>query len=813
MFSRNFVALSTLAVLIISCGSGSPSGSSLKKTLPLGPISYVQVYEYTNTPINVQQPSPSSFSLNTTIINGANITFSDPITNKTNCVNPIQQMSYQSQIGEDTKIASFFGNLLSFIPVAGSVLSFGASAANFGIGQYLYNNSTGLTSCLAYSDQTFTHDFNIVQGEINNIESQITDINGEIQILLSDIITNARNIAGINNQTLSQADLYIVGSTSIDGMTQNFLKYSGLANQSGESTGASLLQMPISGYTDISTMVISDSTSYQIALMNATATQVNNSCTSNCFQYVSQAQNSALLLTYQSIYESYIVEIQQTLSNNQNIVPLIQNYNNSIVYLYQQSMLTLQSAYSIEFMINQANYFAAIRGIGAQYQIPSISNYGGTYYTYSDRIESTTLINQTNLYNAAQQQLSLVYSAKFNQLYINTIQYIMTDPAVAFQLESSQIAYYDVNGVLKSIYESNEYLENAGINVKTPISFTPGNSWKTKVGNTMGILYQFDGIRNPAICNSTLTNYIKNESAESQPFNSTSCPVLFNSSNGSTESGFYNGINLVPYVANYSTQKVILTESVNNIIPACNIGTSVGQVTGDFYFWMPSATSSPNKQNSAYLMCNYWNQQFNGTYNAQVANAMNGAGYLGEFNANGYNTFTGSIGGQSFSMTPLFSSDSSNVSAVDVLCYSYGESIPTMEYGNPLSMTGPLTECGNNGSSLWMGYPENGPITVAMQAELPFSDGFIAPIVLGFNINQDFATYTSMLYCNLSTSVTVNDENNQAINLCSNVMNSQNNAVESVTYFNFNHSMYLNNYGPESGPGFGFWHAWAFIYQ
>lgn len=811
MVTINKILSFSLAILLCSCGSGVSNSNENplpQKTLPLGPVSYTQVNDFTGAPITF---IANKLAINSLKYNnlGSNITFSDPIKNQTNCVNPIQQMSYQSQVGEDAKIVSFFGNMLSFIPVVGSVLSFGASASSFGIGQYLYNHPTGLTSCLAYSDQTFTNDLNEVQNELNGIESQVTDINGQIQILLSDIVINARSIAGINNQSLNQAELYINGSDSIDGMTQDFLKYSGLANQDGESSGNTLLDMSTNDYSEISTMVISDNINYQIALTNSSGTQVNNSCLNNCYQYVSQNQGSALILTYQSIYESYLDQIQQTLSQSQNIVPLVQNYNNTLVYLYQQSMLTLQSAYSIEFMINKANYFAAIRGLNKQYQIPTLSNYGGTYYTYSGKIESDNLVAQTNNYNLTQQQLSLLYSAKFNQLYINTIQYIMTDPAATFQLESSQIMYYDVNGVLKSIYESNEYLNNVSKNVVSPISFAPGSQWKTNNNGVMGVLYQFDGIRNPAICNSSLSNYVKNESSESKPFNAISCPVLFNSVNNSTESGYYNGINLIPYVANYNTQTVTLTESVNNIISACNIGETIGSITGDFYFWLPSATNSPNKQNSSYLMCNYWNQNFSNTYNSQLNNIYSGPAYLGEFFANGFNTIVGSNESLSFPMTPMFSSNNSGVSAVDVLCYSYGESIPALAYGYPLSMSGPISECGNNGSTLWLSYDGSEPITtVALQAEIPNSNGFIAPLIVAFNINYNNDVYTAMPYCNLNTSVTVNDENGQAINLCSNINNSSNNVVEFVQYLNFDQKISLNNYGMGN-----FYYTWAFYYQ
>lgn len=818
MHKLNLIYLVVAATLVCACSGGSSSqhGSSQVKTTPYGPISYLMVADITNT-----LTIPVSHGVTASIVRQlkgspvSNITFSDPIKNQTNCVNPIEQMSYQSSLGEDSKILSFFGNMLSFIPVAGSYLSFGTSVANFGIGQYLYNNPTGLTACLSYSDEQFTNDFNVVQNEITGIESQVTDIDGQLQILLSDIVTNAKSIAGINNQNLNQAELYITGSSSIDGMTQNFLKYAGLTNQSGESTGISLMQMSVSGYSELQTMVVSDSTSYQISLMNLSGTQVNNSCSNNCYQYVSQDQNSALILTYQSIYNSYKEQIQQALSNNQNIVPLIQNYNNTLVYLYQQSMVNLQSAYSIEFMINQANYFAAIRGLSSQYQVPSLSNSGGTYYTTSTTIESSNLIAQTNDYNLIQQQLSLLYAAKFNQLYINTIQYIMSDPAASFQVESGQTLYYDVNGVVKSIYESNGYIDNISKNVITPISLAPGNSWKEKNSNVMGILYQFDGLRNSAICTTAITNYVKNESnIANVPFNNLSCPVLFNSQDSTTESGFYNGINLVPYVANYNTSSVSLTESVNNLIAACNIGTTIGAITGDFYFWMPSATNSPIGESSGYLMCNLWNQSFSSTYNTQLNNIYSGgAPYIGEFHANGFNTFIESSE-NSFPMTPLFASESSEFSAVNVGCYSYGESIPLMAYGYPLSMSGPISQCGNNGSTLWAGYPNSPPLTIAVQTELPFSNGFIAPLILAFEIDFNNGIYVAMPYCNLTTPVTVKNTGGQDISLCTNI-----NTITSqvgyqyVQYLSFAPQISVNVYGPNDGPGFGFYSSWAFYYK
>lgn len=57
MFIINRILSVSLAILLCSCNSGVPNSNenqSPKRTLPLGPISYTQVNDFTGAPITLQ---------------------------------------------------------------------------------------------------------------------------------------------------------------------------------------------------------------------------------------------------------------------------------------------------------------------------------------------------------------------------------------------------------------------------------------------------------------------------------------------------------------------------------------------------------------------------------------------------------------------------------------------------------------------------------------------------------------------------------------------------------------------------------------
>lgn len=758
------IAISATAIYLGACSSGNSNNSQTSggtgntTTAPMGPISYKMVQDKTafdkvnfvllKTRYNQSLKSTVSSSYN---FPAGNVTFSDPFTNQNACPASLSAMSING-LGAASSTVGLVSSALNFIPVLGSALSFFGSAIASALGfASNVSSNVALTNCMAYTDAQFAQDFNTVQTEINNIQDKLTSVESDILLLQSEIVTNAMSIAGINTQNLSQAEVVISGSSTIDGLTQVFLQDAGLINQSSESTGLTLLDATTSNYASLSSLVNSNITNFQIALQNYTGSGILANCTGSCYNMVQQESGSALILTYQSIYNAYKDKINSALLQNQNIVPAMKDYDNTLAYLFLQSVFNLQSAFSLEFMINKANYFASLRNLGSQYQISSLGNVAGTYYGYT-AIESSNITAQTNAYNQAQQQLVSLYAARFNQLYVNTIQYMMSDVPAPFQIESNTLTYTDVNGQLTTVIESNAYLANVGINVVTPLSYLPGTLWKNGYNGTMhqsGILMQANGLKDPALCTSAIESYISNSAYMNigESLGAINCPSLYAANTGvATESGYYDGITLAPYMANANNNSIVLTQPVYNMLSSCALESQIGATNADMYFWMPSAANSPTGESAAYLLCTIWNPDVNSSAATSPFSPYyilgGGASNNAQSPANwiGYTTFGDGMPSSGNIRMPFVITASPNsqmrltplASSEPGIFYSsnspYGS---TQFYGYPLGM-----ESGTGDGALWFTSPTTAvvatPSILSANLNITSLDGFNAPFGVGY---------------------------------------------------------------------------------
>lgn len=136
------------------------------------------------------------------------------------------------------------------------------------------------------------------------------------------------------------------------------------------------------------------------------------------------------------------------LPSNPNLIAAYDGYNATLVSHYRQSLLVLQKAFLMEYLVNVLNYlyaqsqadppidsFAGCQPFGPTQQLVSWSNAPGTLYdcTRTEPSEFTVEFAQRDAFNLAQLKLTAMYASLANRLYENTVSYIFTDVPISPQ--------------------------------------------------------------------------------------------------------------------------------------------------------------------------------------------------------------------------------------------------------------------------------------------------------------------------------------------------------------------------------------------
>jgi hypothetical protein len=338
-------------------------------------------------------------------------------------------------------------------------------------------------------------------------------------------------------------------------------------------------------FTNAKQMAVSAGPQFQRNLQQFSGTDFvfssGGSCTQNdCSTHMVQVPNSALVSLYKDLFVTLQADIDtyaqpgQTpgipAPTNRNIVPLYDQYNTMLIKFWSQSVYALDEALQMEWLVNQMNYFRYTStprptDLGS---IPSWGGIPGTYYTYGGK----SLQEETDRYNAAQRNLARAYNARLNQLYLNTLNYLLTDVPVGPQAyPTAPLTWTDSQGVPRS-EPGPAYAAEMGVNIpvptglsqgRTPLSLVPtpsGDAWRSQA-----VLYQFAGLRDVAACWSSLQAY--NQTAGTAGTlqdwwnsNPNACPSIFRLADGSPLSytcdpnntsqckgSVYDGNTLTPY--------------------------------------------------------------------------------------------------------------------------------------------------------------------------------------------------------------------------------------------------------------------------
>ncbi len=658
---------------------------------------------------------------------------------------------------------------------AGSVLS-------------LFGSENG-NNCVAQEFQNIENQLFVQEQQINQIESNLSLSSN---FIWNSIATNAGNIAydEYNALTTSLADINGNG-----GALEYIYSAAGFYNSDAGALTSETLAQLVSNPTNLAAtaeaynnLVANDLPNIILQISGAkyTAPCEIESGYKVCYKTVTTDNNSVLINLLANTNSYLQAELTNQFNNGENLVPLLDDYNNTIMSYYQQSLSAIQNAYHLAYLANYLNYQT---GAGSATGMSDLFAVPDTYYESGISMGGPANATAQQMYNQAQQNLTLMTAALVNQLYTNIIGYIITDVPVGVQVypNTQQIPYYNQNGawmygesinysslVGKSL-ESTPTASQSLIMAMTSAQIGLSGNYQDLANNLKALggynpstnaspnlfFYQYSGLNNVATCIGSLESYNQQYGTLGNLVNafgsSGSCPSLLVGSNGAAvNQSVFSNATIQPYYTpsgNLPTLTGSVTNNINTI--ACN-DNSVGNLSAwSMYYYMPSSNyPSLGVQGTPYLMCGNW--QTTGV----TANMSNGQpGIIVNTPSNPYMY-------PYMLITTIDTNSGTNV-------YFHGQTTVTGQDSTTFwaivnGSSGSLTN-GNQYPSIMSGWiNENWPSgsiftgndqllhTIAVQELLP--DGFIAPYAISIGnlnngqplYNTNSISFTNMPYSSIS---------------------------------------------------------------
>lgn len=596
---------------------------------------------------------------------------------------------------------------ISFIPVVGPELGAVTAAAGGVLG--LMGDEAG-NACIQTDIGNLNTQLAAQQAEIGQIESQL--------LLDQNTFWNDYAAIAIGDAQSTDNTYRSAVQAQQNGFT-SFMQDTGLWNN-GQATVNTLINPSTTQMSDAGDAITQSS--FQSNLENIAGITIPTSVptripkkgqckqANKCYTHVKSSDTTYLIEAYQSFASALNAKIADYISNNltyilnssgtiQNITPLFQQYNNSIVGLYQQSIYAMQQSFMMEYSVNQLNYYCAWQAYTNQpgakcttssSQLPSLGGVTPTLYQYNPPQGSTYQSRREALkYNRAQLGLSLLYAAYFNQLYLNTLNYLITDAPIQGQSWPAaggaySYTYTNQNGksvkvktpgvLTTSTYTNNvgKGLSTAGLNStgyaqKYPLSYvTPGGSFTgTPLVNTTGamtnaVLYQYPELQDVSACIGNLTAYLVAHPSHTSMFTGDTlnfnCPSAFRQSNGdplvgpfsytnsqgavtNVNGSYYDGWTLIPWRLTASSPTgtppaIQLGGTMYNGVPSAMLGNiGLCSASNPAYQWATNLNNSTVGlvNGTPYLLCTNWAAQTfpanNDFYDALNINNFSGDGY------------------------------------------------------------------------------------------------------------------------------------------------------------------------------------------
>ncbi|MDD3266561.1 MAG: hypothetical protein PHC75_05200 [Burkholderiales bacterium] len=584
------VVISSLS--LIGCSNGA--SNTPQPTYPQGPISYKSIQQLF-TPQQEKQIKQRSL-----LLSGSGCG------------------AVMAQDAAGLAIASGF---ISLIPYAGPALAAVTGATGDSIG--LMGTTAG-NNCIIEEFANMQAQLNTQAQEINQI---VKNLNLSTNEIWNQMTSNDGTTLSIANNLYSQTINTI--SSQENGAIYQAMTKAGFWNPdtyqvNSQMTINNLLsESNTSNYSSFANYI--NTIDINSSVQQISGTQLNN-------LQASKNNNSEYINMLSALYNAFETQLvsQASSESNNNIVIQIDQYNQTVMALYQQSLYTMQQAYTLSYLINNINY-TNYRSQAQSTYLSDISYLKGAYYNPTD-IPSNYLNNesgQSAYYNYTQETLTNVYAQLVNQLYLNTLNYIITDSPVGNQSypDNHSFIYFDPttesnittgekisysSAVGSSVTSATNVLYTAMQNSNATFGPNLISALESAAHGQSTLYYQYSGIHNVAQCSAALSKYnaIYGSSGTIadfyQNYAESSCePVLASKNGAPVESSIMSWSTIQPYYIDNGYPS--LMGSVINNISACN-GNSVGQIAGyNLYNYVPQNNiPSLGQIGVPYLMCGNW---------------------------------------------------------------------------------------------------------------------------------------------------------------------------------------------------------------
>lgn len=531
-------------------------------------------------------------------------------------------------VGAGVTAASGF---LNFIPVAGPAL--GAITTAGGGVLSLFGASAGNT-CIENQIANINQQLSEQQTQINDIQDQLDLLSNSFY---QAYYAGAVAIAGLADQNFQDALQNFTGIPGgTGGLFATFMQDVGLWQNVSPVPGASL-QNPSQGTVANASPDEGSQSTFRNSLQSLSGTAYDTSCSSNCYATVTSILEepgcstsnptgcSAIIAAYASLAESLVAAITTCTAADSsacptqppNAVPSIDQYNATVVSMYQQAVYAMQQAFTIEYATNQANFFYGLANPAAPVPPGFTENsWGGVPGTfYSPQAGAFDAATESGVYDQAQRQLALMYAARINALYANTLSYLFTDTPIGGQAWPTEAATVVIGGSSTPVPNPIQYASQVGANLSpgAPLDLVQlgGATWRAETA-----LYQYVGLQDVNSCISAVESF--NASASAPGLITTAlaggaCPsILALPGGGSLDESTLNATTMNPYtsfpaaagtitLAGFQAGNLSLCGPTGNAawyVPApAFIGNLAGLVAGASYLWcddvdVPSAPDS-----------------------------------------------------------------------------------------------------------------------------------------------------------------------------------------------------------------------------
>lgn len=256
---------------------------------------------------------------------------------------------------------------------------------------------------------------------------------------------------------------------------------------------------------------------------------------------------SALIGVLEDMYNQLNAAVpQQGKGGQSNIVPLIEDYNKTVSYVYLASINSLQGAYNIENMNNYLNYLNAVHAIQHGTPLTQQRGYENIAAVNFVAKPGQTVTQLTNEYANIQNNLLMLYTARFNALFNVVNKYIITDKPLGTQQYPAVPTHYTVESIEYTYQVPLKPYNEVFANLKsaTKLSNLPDGSWRESA-----ILYQSPDI----------TAFYNCSNLSPDKISKTNCPSLF-----TIESGYYDGMILKVSALKAGASKPTYNQIYNN---------------------------------------------------------------------------------------------------------------------------------------------------------------------------------------------------------------------------------------------------------